>query len=440
MIFMSDGKQPGLGVRNIVSGGAIALSVSLSGALIGYLSQILLARWLGVEQYGVLAFVLAVVSVLTLLAGMGLPSASIRFIPQYLSTDNAGCLRGFTSWSRKMVILGGVGLGLLMLLIGWGASFYGYAYADAFMAAAGLGVVSPLLALFVQWARAERRILLSTGTEQLLRPGVFIVLVTSVHYLFPVGLNVPVVLFINVMAILAAIVLLGVRLGGGPEQHPGAAAAVQKAPEWLGVSLPLMLISALHLVMVNSDVIMIGLMVGAPEAGIYSAASKLSNLVSFILVAGNMLAAPAYAGLYARDKPEEMQKIARVLAHLMFWPSLIICITLLVSGRWFLSLFGMEFEEARGALYILITGQLFNVGFGSVGYLTDLTGDHHGGLFVRACTVVLNLLLNALLIPVYGIPGAAVATAVSMIAWNAWLYMRVVKRTGVHASILFAIR
>ncbi|HEC06619.1 MAG TPA: flippase [Thiolapillus brandeum] len=440
MVFMSGGKQPGLGVRSIVSGGAMALSVYLSGALVGYLSQILLARWLGVEQYGVLAFVLAVVSVLTLLAGMGLPSASIRFIPQYLSTGNTDGLRGFTGWSRKMVILGGVGLGFLMLLTGWVSSFYDYAYADAFMAAAGLGIVSPLFALFVQWARAERRILLSTGTEQLLRPGIFIALVAAAHYLLPVGLGVPVVIFSNVVAILAAIVLLGVRLDSYTKQNPGITGGAQKAPEWLGVSLPLMLISASHLVMVNSDVIMIGLMVGAPEAGIYSAASKLSSLVSFILVAGNMLAAPAYAGLYAQDKPEEMQNIARVLAHLMFWPSLILCGALLVSGRWFLSLFGMEFEAARGALYILVIGQLFNVGFGSVGYLTDLTGDHHGGLFVRVCTVLLNLLLNALLIPLYGIPGAAVATAVSMIAWNAWLYMRVVKRTGVHASILFAIR
>ena len=53
---------------------------------------------------------------------------------------------------------------------------------------------------------------------------------------------------------------------------------------------------------------------------------------------------------------------------------------------------------------------------------------------------VLNLVLNLLLIPAFGIVGAAVASAISLISWNLILAVLVYRRLGIHSTALGQIR
>jgi O-antigen/teichoic acid export membrane protein len=55
---------------------------------------------------------------------------------------------------------------------------------------------------------------------------------------------------------------------------------------------------------------------------------------------------------------------------------------------------------------------------------------------VMAVSALVNVILNVVGIHVFGILGAAIATALSMALWNIWLYSLVVKKLGVRPSIL----
>lgn len=89
---------------------------------------------------------------------------------------------------------------------------------------------------------------------------------------------------------------------------------------------------------------------------------------------------------------------------------------------------------------MLILGQLVNVGSGSVGYLLLMTGHQSQAALVMSVTAIVNIVLNLVMIHWFGIFGAGLATALSLVLWNVWLHAIVVKRLNVHPSILAVFR
>ena len=66
----------------------------------------------------------------------------------------------------------------------------------------------------------------------------------------------------------------------------------------------------------------------------------------------------------------------------------------------------------------MIAGQLVNVLCGSVGYILNMTENQNIFRNITIFAVVINIFLNLILIPMYGIIGAAIASAISLILWN----------------------
>jgi O-antigen/teichoic acid export membrane protein len=96
--------------------------------------------------------------------------------------------------------------------------------------------------------------------------------------------------------------------------------------------------------------------------------------------------------------------------------------------------FGPEYAGGYLALVVLATGQLLNAAAGSVGALLNMTGharDTVAGLLAGA---ILNATLNLVLIPLYGIEGAAYATAITFVFWNVLLHRKVRQRLGIESS------
>ena len=196
-----------------------------------------------------------------------------------------------------------------------------------------------------------------------------------------------------------------------------------------------MLVSSFLVVIQRSDLILVGAMVGTEEAGIYNAATRTAALVSFILSAVNAIVAPTIAKLYAEEKHEALKKLARKVAQFVFWPTLLISIVLAAGSGFILSLFGSEFVEGRPILIILILGQLTNASVGSVGYFMNMTGHQDQSAKVFGVSAIINILLNIIGIYFFGAIGAAIATAVSMVIWNVWLYRLVKDILDIDSSI-----
>jgi O-antigen/teichoic acid export membrane protein len=155
-----------------------------------------------------------------------------------------------------------------------------------------------------------------------------------------------------------------------------------------------------------------------------------------ILVSVNAIGAPMYSSLWVQGRIDELAELARRVAVWVFWPTLLVSVFLAAAAKPILHLFGAEFSEASWILIVLLFGQLVNAAMGSVGYLMTLTGHQREAAHVYGGVAILHLAISAALIPWLGAIGAAVATSISVSVWNLWLHTLVVRRLGIHPSIL----
>ena len=426
--------QPGL--RTLMARGAsAAFLVQVCGAGAIYLSQIVFARWLGVGDYGAFAFALSLALILTRPGELGLATGVVRFIPQYLAHQDWARLRGIVSRCRQLAFLAGVIIAILgtVVLQVWQPERIG-----ANTLIVGMWLV-PLLAfmnLQAEMIRSTQRMVLAYLPSLVVQP----LLAVGVGFIFLLTTHSVTSLSALVAVALATLVVLGIQALGVRNSLPRIAATAAPSyatREWLSVSFPLMLVGGFSLVLRRADILMVGIIMGPREAGVYDAASKTAWLVGFVLVGVTAIAAPMIASFHARGDYPSLQRVVRTAVTWMFWPSLVMVLALTFLGGTILGVFGADFRVGQWALRILLVGQLVNASVGSVGYLMVLTGHQKVVARVFGVTALVNVTANAALIPLAGIAGAALATSASLVLLNVWLYRLASKYLGIR-SFVFA--
>ena len=178
------------------------------------------------------------------------------------------------------------------------------------------------------------------------------------------------------------------------------------------------------------DILFIGLWIGAKEAGIYVVAKKVAALNVFLLTSVNTVVASQFAGLFAQNKLDRLKELSQKATKNLFWSGLILLIFFIICAKPILGIFGETFKEGYIVLIIMSFGQFINVATGSVGYLLTMTG--HESLYKTNILIssAITILLFIVLIPLFSITGAAIASASTLAFQNlrtAWL---VKKRLG----------
>jgi len=217
-------------------------------------------------------------------------------------------------------------------------------------------------------------------------------------------------------------------------------AIARAAPEyhgraWLRAMLPLMLVSAMYTINTRTDIVMLGAIEGKAAAGVYSTAGRLADFVIFFIVAINAVLAPTAARLHARGDRAGLQRVVTLSARWIAALSIPAALALIIWSPLALSVFGPAFPAGAGALRWLCCGQIVNACAGSVALLLTTTGYERDALRGIAVGAALNVSANAILIPLYGINGAAIATAGSTIVWNTLLAVLVYRRLGINPTM-----
>lgn len=432
--------EPAHLLKTLVRGAGVALLTQTISVGITYFSQVLFARWMGATQFGVFEYVTTISLVLGFVGGLGLSSVALRFISAYSVQQAWGQLRGVIWGSWWQTALASVGLAILGTgFLWWRHTLSPIDHLTSLILGLWAVPLVALLKLQLEMGRAIRRIGLAYAPSLVVYPALLL-LGTVIWVSLQKSLTSAALLGISLWTMLCvlAIQLVFLRRGFVPEIH--TAKPVYAFRQWLQVALPLLFIDGSFMVLNQTDTLMIGAMLNPESVGIYSAAFKTAAWVNFILASVNAIAAPMFAALYAQGKQAELQQLVSTIARWIFYPALTVAIGISLFAEPILGLFGTEFTAAKWAMIVLAIGQLVNVGAGSVGYLLNMTGHHNQCAFVVGCSAVLNLGLNWIGIPQFGILGAAFATAISMSLWNVWLNRLVVKHLSIDPSIVAALR
>ncbi len=198
--------------------------------------------------------------------------------------------------------------------------------------------------------------------------------------------------------------------------------------ELLSISIPMFLSTSMFIIMQWIDTIMLGILKNAKEVGIYNVIYKISMITSIFLTAVNTIAAPKFAEFWGNKDIEGLSKISQQSAKLIFWFSFPVLLFFLFFPSYILRIFGEEFIVGTEVLRILILGQFINSISGSVGYLLQMTGKQKVFRNIILCAIIINIILNYILIPNFGMEGAAIASTISLVFWNIFSVLYI-KRT-----------
>ncbi len=401
------------------AGAALALAIRIVSAAIAFLSQILLARWLGADDFGVLAALLVWVNVLGTVSTLGFATSVLRFLPQYLAEASLPLARGFHRAGMLIALLAGTAIAAFGLLLLAGIpALLPAPYAEPARLAL-LALPAFALADFLDGVgRSRGWVALALVPPYIIRPLMILLGIALLELsATPLGatgatLVAAAAIWISALAQLALQARpLSVAMAAGPLTYD--------LKLWTRISLPMLLLDGVALLLLNIDIILLGFFVGPGEIARYFAAQRVISLVSFIHFAVAAAAVSHFATSHvAGDGHALRQEFARCRA-LAFYPSLIATIALLALGKPLLMLFGADFVSAWPIMAILGVGLLARAAAGPAQSLLVSTGQHNATVLVLCATLIVNCCLGIALIPRHGLIGAALASMLATLVESA---------------------
>ncbi len=414
----------------VLRSGAGSLVVKLLSLTLGFLVVVVLARSLGPDEYGVYTYAYALIAALSIPATFGVPTLVVRETAKAQAKRDWATMLGLWRWSRSLMLRISMPLAVLSAVVAWLVSdrfapngLTVFLIALAFLPLNSLGALrsAQLRGLnFTVWGQIP---------ELIIRPGLLALLAGGTYWwLAPRQLTAPDAMWLHAGAAFVAVVLGSIALKVlQPLQATGGTYEAEHKRDWFRAVLPLALVSGMQTINNNLDVLMLGLYYPAAEVGILKVVLQFGMLVVLGLQAINVVVAPQIAKLHSNGDYGGLRRIAALSAGVALLTAVPVTGVFLLFGSQILAfVFGEAYTAGSTALMIIALGQTANAGAGSVGIMLSMTGNERLSARGVAIATVANLVLNLVLIPPYGLNGAAAATAVTLVVWNVllWRYVR----------------
>ncbi len=397
--------------RLVLRRSATALPGYFGNAMTTSLMAVLFARWMGVDDLGAYAFAFHVVRIVVLLAGFGLNAGAVRLIPRYQKADRHGEITGFLIGASLFTAVACALIGALVFVfslpaIEGSSSHSALWHADWLAASLGVGI------LLAGVLRAHGHTLTAAIAQNSGR-NIAAMLIALAMFDAQGSINAE-----DGLVALALAVLLGLIVQISmllwhhriPFVRP-----VFRPGEWLSTSTPMIAGALTRTILAGGDVIIIRLVLGEGDAGLYHAAITLALTAHLIGLAVFAAASPELARHDGTDAPATWQSIYHYSLKLSVSGGIAIAILLIVFGKSLLGLFGDGFEAAYPVLVVLTFGVVCqNLSFGAIISL-NMSGGAKRGVPWLVMLAAISLSLSILGTLSFGMVGTAAAFGLSRI-------------------------
>lgn len=403
--------------------GARTVAGSLVSAACNVLVVVALARWLGAEGVGYYTIAFAIRAILLLVCGLGTRTAMTRFVAAGLARGDHASVRGAVR--AGIAVTAGVSA-----VVGAAWAVLAAPLSRQAFDTPSLALPFVLSALSLPFFVVTTTALAATQGFQTMRPytGVGLVFEPVTRLLLTVA-----VLGLGggvagaMAALLAASVLTAVlavgslhgllrRLPGDDASPPWRELVAFCGQSWVASMATQGLLWA--------DIVILGVLVSAADVGVYQIATRLVLLAMLVVTPLTASMAPRISFASARhDVATVTDRYVRTV-HWVAWSTLPLLAGLVAVPGALLDLFGAEFAGATSVVLLLAAGAVAEV-LGAPAAVVLNQVRHNGvNMVVNLAALALNVALNLLLIPRWGIDGAAAA-------WAATLVLGALVRTAV---------
>jgi len=430
-LWLTDASDRSLAQRT--AGAAFLIRVASAGLL--YLSQVVLARWMGSFEFGVYVYVWTWVLLIGTLADFGLAVAAQRFIPEYAEHKAYDLLRGFLVGSRWLAVAIATGIAALaavgiMLL----APFLDdYLVVPLYLACATLPFYT-LTSMLDGIARSYNWVNLALVPPYIGRPLVLIAAMAAAYAAgLPADASVAMLAAVIATWVTAIVQLALVDRRLAAKVPPGPKTYAVRA--WFKTAIPIFMVGSFYLLLTYTDVLVLQQFRPPDEVAVYYAAAKTLALVAFVNFSVAAAATHKFSQYHVTGDRARLNALIADAVRWTFWPSLAATVLILALGRAFLWLFGPKFVDGYGIMFILALGLLSRAAVGPVERLLNMLGEQRACALVYATAFAINLGLCVTLIPPFGATGAALATACAVLAESTMLFVVTKRRLGLHVLI-----
>lgn len=414
---------------------ATAFLVRAASAAILYLTQIVLARWMGRAEYGIYVAVWTMVLVLGGTGNLGLLTAIIRLLPEYREKGDLAHARGIVSFAEVATLVAGTGIALAGVALVWLAPSV---VTEPYVLPIFLMLVCvPIIAVSDNLdgvGRGGGWIATALLPPFVLRPLLLLVLMVVAHEAgWPttaVTAAVAAVLATWVAFVIQRVLILRrlrAALGAGPSAWQPRA--------WLAIAFPLLANSFAELVLQNADVLVMSRYLPPAEVAVYFAAAKTMSLVMFVHYAVGSAVGNRFAALNARGDRAELVAFVADSVRWTFWPSLAVTGLLLALGLPLLWLFGPEFTAGYPIMAVLALGFLGRAAMGPSEFVLNMLGEQRTCAVTTAVAAGVAIVLCLLLVPRLGAIGAAIATSTALLTGAALNTIVARRRLGLEIAV-----
>lgn len=417
----------------LMRGGLGVLALRLFSIGLALLSSVVLARALGVEQYGIYSYVLATVTLLVVPAQFGLTTLIIRETAQSEVYKNWSNMLGVWRWSTKNAL----SLSLLFAVIGITVIYVIDDYRKiVFITGFFLIPIIALNSLRSAALQGLRKVVLSQLPENFIKPVLFIVLMLAVWLGFG-GADANTAMIFQLLSTAVAFIIGAAMLNKlRPEQTKRKITPTYEKKKWRKAVLPMAFADGVSVVNTQADIIMLGMLTTSVQVGYYSIAATGAILIMVSVNVLVLIAMPYVVRLHEQNNRKSLCAVITNVSRIGFIISLPICFVYLLVGELSISFFyGEEYLEAYLPLVILSLAYLFKSSFGLEARVLNMLGFERDNLIGAVFVTALNIFLNYLFIKKYGAVGAAVATSISIV-FQCILYWVLIKlRLGIDCSV-----
>lgn len=416
-----------------MAGTAFTIRVISAGLM--FVTQVLLARWMGDAEFGTYVYVWTWLLLIGEFAHFGVPLTAQRFVPEYGQAARLDLLRGYLSGSRWLVFgiataFALVGAGLVQALESWldTNAILPFYLACAALPFYALTFMLDSQSLCYNWIR------LALLPAYVVRP-VILITVLGAFYLYGVQIDATTAMAVLAFAVWSTALLHLFQLKRGLRKAVEPGPKSYDYPCWLNTSLPIIVVWGMYTLLTSTDILVLKQFRPAEEVAHYYAASKTLALVSIIHFAVAAAAGHRFTALHVAGDRQGLLDFAAGMVRWTFWPSLALTLLMLAVGQFVLKLFGPDFEAGYPVMAILALGQLARAAIGPSDRLLTVLGQQRICALAYTAAFTVNIAGCILLAPAFGGIGAAVATAAAFGVESILLFMIARRRLGLHMFI-----
>lgn len=418
-------------VARIARGVGVSSAGQGIGRLLGYATRVVLARMYGPAQLGFYALGVTVAQVANVLAQFGMDNGVVRYVAHYGAGGDTARVRGTilqalgVTFALSVALSGGIFLGAGFLA----EEVFGKPFLETMFRAFSAAIPFLTLMSMTLWAtQGFQTVKYATLVQHVLRPLINLALVV-VFYLLGVEILGAVAAYMLSM-VLGAVAALYYLRRVFPELLESGVRPRYESRELSAVSGPMIVANLTQYVNLWTAVIVLGVFEPAPVVGVYDVAARTAGLSTLVLISFGGIFSPMASSLHQQGLMRDLGYLYEDVSRWSFTGSLFVFTVTAMLSRDIMRVFGEGFSSGWPVIVVIATAQLFNSSVGPTARLLAMTGYQKSVMVSTVGSALIAIAASLLLVPPFGMLGAAAATAAALVAANVATLYFVRRRLG----------